>query len=69
MKAYKVIQRIPATATYVFEVAAESKEEAIRIITELKTDDIDNHLIDQDYWIEINTDGTADTVVEEIKIQ
>ncbi len=69
MKAYKVIQRIPATATYVFEVSAESKEDAIKIISEMKKDDIDNHLIDQDYWIELNTDALADTIIEEMKIQ
>jgi hypothetical protein len=68
MKAYKVIQRIPATATYVFEVAAESEEAALEKINNFNSDTIGD-LIDQDYWIELDAEGEADTFIEEMKIQ
>lgn len=68
MKAYKVIQRIPATATYVFEVAAESEESALEKINNFNSDTIGD-LIDQDYWIELDAEGEADTFIEEMKIQ
>lgn len=68
MKAYKVIQRIPATATYVFEVAAESEEAALEKINNFNSDTIGD-LIDQDYWIELDAEGESDTFIEEMKIQ